>query len=925
MKKQTLHVINATHWDREWLLSFVSYRRHLLHHNDQLIELMEQDPAYRHYMMDGQSICVEDYLRLRPEMATRLRKLVRAKRIMVGPWYTLPDTPLLSGEAIARNLLVGIATAESVGGAMREGYTACSNGQIAQLPQIYNGFGIESAVLYKGLSDQRAPREFRWQSPDGSEVLTLHLAARYGRTNFYSLVFHPVVANVIHDTPDNNWDYDLEDDWVPFRVDGQRYHSPYAYSALNDREGWHPQHLRPYLEKLRNQTSEGAATSHLVGFNCMDHTMPFPVTPKLIAAANKAFPDLAVKDSTLPEVFKGIRREAGDDLSIHVGELRHSKVTAKDRTLWWATLSARMDLKMLNRTTEHMLIDVAEPACTWAWLTGARYPSASLGEAWKLLLASQAHDSIDGCSLSKVADDIVARFTDVQAMSEGVVEDACRSLLQPALKPGGASPEAQIIVFNFDVRPRGGFCRMEVDLPKAMASQHLHLVAEDGATIAPDVMRLHEDGSGVHGLLGRPMKTHRYRLQFDSPVVAPMSRLTLKVVARKGRRSVAGKRLARDKHVLENEFLKAVVRDDGRVDLKHKRTGATYKGLHYFEDIGDVGDPWNSRPTGKTVVSSGAAEIELLENTPWRSVVQVKKSMRLPAARCDQPEGQKGKKAKVQLTSRLILTRSSRWLEVETTIDNHCRDHRLRACFPTGIKTDKTYAGGQYSVDERATTLPDMAEWIEKIDGYPNFGFAGLSNGRRGLAVLNMGLPEYFVTGEEHDVLTLTLLRAIGLKRWPIGYGVKEMEGSQSLGKLTMRYALYPHSGGWQEGNLWQAYREFASPLLCSELIGSVRKGGKSMLSLDAENLEVACVKKAEREEALIVRVWNPTAVVQKGKLTFGSPFESVTTVNLNEDPQPEAGATLRASRRVARLTVDPGKIVTLRFQFGAKGSSADE
>jgi len=394
--------------------------------------------------------------------------------------------------------------------------------------------------------------------------------------------------------------------------------------------------------------------------------------------------------------------------------------------------------------------------------------------------------------------------------------------------------------------------------------------------------------------------------------------LTLRIVAPDGTRPVAQKRLARGKRELENEFLKAVVRDDGRADLKHKETGATYKGLHYFEDIGDVGDPWNSRLVGKTVVSSGAAEIELLENTAWRSVVQVKTSLRLPAARCDQPEGEKGRRAKVQLTSRLILTRSSRWLEIETTIHNTCRDHRLRACFPTGIKTDKTYAGGQYSVDERATVLPDMSEWIEPIDGYPNFGFAGLSDGRRGLAVLNMGLPEYFVAGEKHDVLALTLLRAVGLKRWPVGFGVKEMEGSQSLGTLTMRYALYPHSGGWQEGKLWQAYRDFASPLLCSELIGSVRKGGKSLLALDAEDLEVACVKKAEREDALIARIWNPTDVEQTGKLTFGIPFESVATVNLNEDPQPEAGVTLRAGRRVARLTVDPGKIITLMFRFGS-------
>ena len=917
-KQQTLHVINATHWDREWLLSFVSYRRHLLHHNDRLIELMERDPAYRHYMMDGQSICMDDYLRLRPEMSARLRKLIRAKRIMVGPWYTLPDMPLLHGEAVVRNLLVGIAVSESLGGAMREGYTACSNGQLAQLPQLYNGFDIGSAVLYKGISDKRAPREFRWRSPDGSEVLALHLGARYGRTNFYSLLYHAVIANVIHDTPDNNWDYAFGEKWDPFRVDGLRYHSPYSYKALNGREEWHPQHLRPYLAKLRDRTAEGAATSHLAGFNCMDHTMPFPATPRLIDAANEVFPDLAVRDSSLPEFFKGVRREAGEALPVHVGELRDSKVVAKDRELWWATLSARMDLKILNRTTEHMLIDVAEPACAWAWLKGADYPVASLTEAWKLLLASQAHDSIDGCSLSKVADDIKARSTDVQAMSEGLVQDACASLLRPALdatEARGGEPEAHIIVFNFDVRPRGGFCRVELDLPTPKKPRHLQLLAEDGTVIVPDVRPLHQDGAEVRGVLGRPMRSRRYRLQFESPVVAPWSRLCLKV-RHADRNAGRERRIARGNRTLENAFLKAVVRHDGRVDLKHKETGVTYKGLHYFEDVGDVGDPWRFRPTGATRTTSGAVDIELVENTSWRAVVRVCTRMRLPMARTEEAGADTKRSRLVQLTTRLALTRDGRWLEVETTIDNACRDHRLRVCFPTGITADRTYAGGQYSVDERPTVLPDMSEWIEPVDGYPNFGFAGLSNGKHGLAVLNMGLPEYFVSGEKHDVLTLTLMRAVGMKRWPVGYGVREMEGSQSLGKMRVRYALYPHSGDWQDGRLLQAYREFSQPLLCSQLIGSVRRSERSMLSVDSDGLEVACVKKAEREDGLIVRIWNPTARLQKGKLTFGVPFESVVATNLNEEPRPDE-IKVRTTRRTARFSVAGGKIVTLLFHFG--------
>lgn len=924
--KQTLHVFNLTHWDREWLLPLVTYRQHLLHHNDFLIELMERDPAYRHYQMDGQSICMEDYLRLRPEMEPRLRKLIRAGRILVGPWYTLPDMPLLHGEAVARNLLVGIALSESLGGAMREGYTACSNGQIAQLPQIYNGFDVRSAVLYKGISDQRAPREFRWQSPDGSEVLALHLAARYGRSNFYCMLYHEVISNVIHDTPDQNWEYGYAENRYPFRVDGLIFSNPHRYTALNDLEAWYPQHLRPYLAKLREQAARDAATSHLAGFHCMDHTLPFPATPKLIAAANQIFPDLAVKDSTLPAYFAAVRREAGTNLPVHVGELRDPRMVALDREIWWPTLSVRMNVKIANRVAEHQLIDTAEPACTLAWLRGAAgYPAASLTEAWKLLLACHAHDSIDACSVDKVCDDIKGRLSDVHAMSESLLEEACHALIRPALsatRHRGRMPEPHLAIFNFDTRTRGGFCEVEVDLPQPAASDHLKLVTPAGEEIVPHVEKLFDGSAELGALVGRPMATRRCRLLFDTPAIAPMTWLALKMAPAPAPRKSAS--LLRDGRVLENEHLRAVVRDDGRLDLTHKATGATYPGVHYFEDVGDASDPWHFCPTGATVTSAGPAEITVVEENPWRAAIEVKLAMDLPedgaAAAGTRPE-----RRRLTIWSRFSLTRTGRRIDVETRMDNTCRNHRLRVCLPSGITTDTTYAGGQFRVDERPTRLPDMTHWLERVDGYPNYGFAGLSDGRRGLAILNLGLPEYFVSGPQQDVLTLTLLRCMRLQRRPEVCGEEYATGLQQPGLRTARYAIYPHAGGWREGGLWEAYRDFARKLVCAVSIGAVHSGGPGLLALDgAAELQVSCVKKAEREEALVVRVWNPTDQAQPGRLTLRRPFRGVVVTNLNEEPRPDPAVRLRVTGgRSASFTVGAGKIITLLFRMGSGARNA--
>ena len=893
-KKQTLHVISATHWDREWMLPFVSYRRHLVHYTDQLLAVMRQNPAFKHYHMDAQVICMEDYLRLRQEKTKQLTQLIRAKRIFVGPWYTLPDIPLVHSEAIARNLLLGIEVSEAIGGAMLEGYTPCSNGQIAQLPQIYNGFGIRSAIIYKGIADQPLPKEFFWRSPDGSELLTIHLTARYARANFYCLLYQEVIANVIHDTPDHNWSYAPQENKMPFRVAGQIHHDPYVYEALNSIEGWQPQYLKPYLQKLRAQTSANAATSHLIGFHGMDHTPPYPSTPKLIAAARKIFPDLEVIDDSIPGVIAAIRRELGDrELPVHTGEMRDANRGggALCRALYWPTLSAHLDIKVANRETEHLLIDTAEPVATWAWLCGAEYPTAFLTDAWKLLLANHAHDSIDGCSLNKVAADIMGRFSDCQAICEGVIQDATKQLVRPG-KRVSRQTDPWLVIFNPAPYQRGGFCELEVDIPGETPAEGLRLVAEDGREITPHIEHHSKWNAYIQAHVTRPMTAQRYRMQFEVPAIPALAWTKLKVVRAAAPAAEPG--LATAANVLENEFLKASFRADGRVDLLHKLTGKKYAGLHYFEDVGDTGDPWKFNPTGQPVTPTGPAKIKLIENTPWRAVIQVEMQW------------------DTKVTSQFSLTRIGRHLEVRSTIENKCRNHRLRVCFPTGIVTDKTYAGGQFSVDERATHLPDMTGWTEQIDGYPNFGFAGLTDGKAGLAILNLGLPEYFVTGAQHDVLTLTLLRAIQLKRWPEGVGDALSVGAQMLGTQTVRYAIYPHAGNWADGQVLQEYRQFACPLILSEMIGeppvAPREG---LIELSPSSLEIACIKKAQRENSLVVRVWNPLATPQTGKLKLGVSFKKAYFTDLNETRQ---NAIKSAGKRSVQFTVPPYRIVTLLF-----------
>ena len=68
-----IHVISHTHWDREWYLPFQSFRLKLVHLVDNLLDLLENDPHYKFFMLDGQTIVLNDYLAMRPEKEALLR------------------------------------------------------------------------------------------------------------------------------------------------------------------------------------------------------------------------------------------------------------------------------------------------------------------------------------------------------------------------------------------------------------------------------------------------------------------------------------------------------------------------------------------------------------------------------------------------------------------------------------------------------------------------------------------------------------------------------------------------------------------------------------------------------------------------------------------------------------------------------------
>lgn len=472
---KTIHLISHTHWDREWYRTFQQFRLRLVHLVDGLLDILASDRDYKHFMLDGQTIVLDDYLLMRPEAESTLTRLIRSGRVLIGPWHILPDMFLVSPEAHIRNLLAGDRKARRFGPKMNIGYMPDSFGHIGQMPQILQGFGIDNACLWRGVppspdvgrgaggegDDQ--PTEFWWQSPDGTRVLMLYLRDSY--SNGASL-------NASNPAQFTEQIQQAADSLLP--------HSTTARLTPN--------------------------TPHLLVMFGTDHMEPPAETSKAVKAANKHLKEYRVVHSTLPKYLAAVKSKIVNrksEIPTVIGELRSSKRAH----LLPGVLSTRMWIKQRNHASENLLEKWAEPFSTFASLQVGMLkhsnlttfkPANILRQAWLLLLQNHPHDSICGCSIDQVHDEMKPRFDQVDQIGEEITRQSLEILAGavnsdqlPALSnvEGSAiSVQSAIVVFNPLSVKRTDVVTTELSLPVGVSNFE---IMDEAGNVIP-----HQSASG---------------------------------------------------------------------------------------------------------------------------------------------------------------------------------------------------------------------------------------------------------------------------------------------------------------------------------------------------------------------------------------------------------------------------------------------
>ena len=161
MKKVTAYV--HSHWDREWYREFEDFRLRLIEVFDEVIDSLQTGELPCFYF-DGQTAALEDYLEIHSEKLPIIKKLIKEKKLRIGPFYCSADSFLVSGECLYRNIEIGLKKSKELGETDFIGYLSDTFGHSKSIPCILKALNIKKSCLWRGLGDLNA--DLNWEGID---------------------------------------------------------------------------------------------------------------------------------------------------------------------------------------------------------------------------------------------------------------------------------------------------------------------------------------------------------------------------------------------------------------------------------------------------------------------------------------------------------------------------------------------------------------------------------------------------------------------------------------------------------------------------------------------------------------------------------------------------------------------------------------
>lgn len=912
-----LFLIAHTHWDREWYLPFQKFRMHLVNLIDNLVPMLEKDLEYRHFNLDGQTIVIEDYLEIRPEMEQRIVELVKNNRIGIGPWYNQPDE-WTSGELIARNLLVGNKLCKRFGGGQKIGYAPDLFGHVSQMPQILQLCGIDTYMFSRGLGDEmddpNFSNEFIWEGPDGSQLLAFYMpGAGYSNAKNH---------------PDDQMSFNNFMLFIFGMLGGGRSHV-YFIGCGGDHYFYQTQTTK-FIKEFNSDEDikEELANGKLIHGSLTEFFNAIKERVKNHDIINPSSPLITIK---------GELRQGRSDI-FEPGTISSRVYLKQSNAVCWRTLCYLTEpISVLNRLLKHP-----------SHLQNPEPDKPFIDLAWKFLLQNQPHDSICGCSNDEIHREMEYRFASSIQISEELIKEHMETILmRQKQSPNNTIP---IIVFN----PHA----YNVKIPIKFSLSRDNLYTDANIIYAPSL--------DFKKALNHSLKLKNYHdqiIEYDAHVFRykdcqEMVEFTIidsfpgmgyYIYYLYDDNSVVSDndiKIINENMYYENNWCEFKVNENGSINLKLKSNGLKCQNLHYIEDQADAGDGYDfyELPNDVPITSLNLKAQVTPKKTRFGFEYIIKYSITLPEALNYDRTSRLDKKLNQEIISRVKIWNQIPRIDFETYLENAIKDHRMRVVFPTLINIDTVYASSVFDVIDRGIGnerfTKTMHKWKQK--GVPTSFMSEFvdihEKGKGSIALFNKGMPEYEARRSSGGIeLIQTLFRSVRFMggqmpgRGQAGSPYPTPEG-QLLRQLKFEYAIFFHENDWIQDKIFLKSNEFILPMHIgggkiiipgrrpeqtdvSDSLPKDLESNMSLINIEDPNIILTSFYSSD-DDNIIIRVFNPTPIFIKTKIHLGYSIHSLIECNILEEEMPlnKGNSTLIGDKEIL-LEIMPKKIITLKVK----------
>jgi alpha-mannosidase len=475
-------------------------------------------------------------------------------------------------------------------------------------------------------------------------------------------------------------------------------------------------------------------------------------------------------------------------------------------------------------------------------VAGSDYPQGDFTSAWKKLLLMQFHDSLAGSALP-------AHYEMARQAHGYAIEVGTQAMYRAAEKitwqiPTPDASSEYVVVFN----PHAWDANLNVEYE--LGWEWTSGATLESQSIQTNSSLVDDQGRAIPHQWAQATTTidDRKRLVFRAPVPAfGYRQFQLRKVPPA---TMPESRVHAEGNELENEHLRVHFADDGTYSIYDKDAKAEVfgNGKGRAVVLDDPSDTWSHdvKAYTKELGTFANARFHVLENGPLRATIRVRTRYGGSSLETD-----------------WSLYAGGRTVEKRVALDWHEHLKVLKFSFPVDVQNPQpTYeiAYG-YKVRKAQGDEDPGQRWIDVS------GERGAS--QYGLAVINDAKYGYSVNGSD---LRISIVRS------PV-YAQFERELKpdgeymwQDQGRQIFRMLLVPHAAGWREAGIVRIAEEFTAPVpvLYQGIHPGTRPGSASFLSVDAPNVVVSAVKKAEDGDDLIVRCYETEGRATTATLNLG-------------------------------------------------------